>query len=166
MVLGSLMAKTYIVSFGSGNPQASTGLRPTFLIFSAGAMAVSPPGVTETPISSGLYQFNYGPTIATAYLLDGAGSLSSVDRYIAGVLDPLQAVDQQLGFILSDTFGGTAVPTALSGYFKRFTEFMEADEIYTKATALWRVFNRGQTTLLRTKSMTDFNTTSTRTGSG
>lgn len=161
------MAKTYYVKFGSGDPRVNTGLSPTFVIFSQGGLtAIAGPTITEKPAGSGMYQFVYGPTMAVAYLMDGMGSLGSADRYISGVLDPIQAVDQQIGFI-TDIFGTTgADPSTLYGYFRRFLEMVEGNQVFTKATGVWQMFNRGSSTLLRTKSMTDTLTSSTRTGSG
>lgn len=159
------MAKTYFFRFTAGAAGTNTGLSPTFLIFSAGATAITPPGFTETPTGQGIYSFSYGPTQAVAYLIDGSASLSSSDRYIAGVLDPIQVIDQQLGYS-TDSFGSTSAdPGSIWGYFKRFVEHWEGDQKYTKATGLWQMFNRGSTTLLRSKQLTNTYRSSTRTGS-
>lgn len=158
--------KLYYLKFGSGDSRPYTGLFPTFVIFSAqGLTAIAAPGVTELPAGSGLYQFQYGATQATIFLVDGGSNLSSGDRYISATLDPIQSVDQQVGF-QTDSFGSTSTDaTTLWGSTKRLLEFFEGDSIYTKATGIWQLFNRGQTTLLRTKSLTNTNTSATKTGS-
>lgn len=159
------MTKIYYLKFGSGDPATFSGLFPTFTIFSAqGLTALSAPGITEMPTGSGLYQFQYGPTQAIVFKADGGNSLASGDRFISGTLDPIQAVDQQLGFS-TDSFGSTATdPASMWGYLKRLQEFFEGDQIYTKATAILQIFNRGSTTLLRTKNLTNTTTSATKTG--
>lgn len=156
--------KTYWLKFGSGDPAPYSGLFPTFTIFSLqGLTAISAPGITETPAGSGLYQFQYGPTLSVIFKADGGAILSAGDRYITATLDPIQAVDQQLGF-QTDSFGSTSAdPGSIWGFVKRFQEFLEGDSIYTKATGIWQIFNRGSTTLLRQKSLTNTTTSATKT---
>lgn len=156
--------KTYYLKFGSGDPRTNTGLSPTFITFSAqGLTALTPPGITETPTGLGLYQFMYGPTQAIVFLADGGSNLSEGDRYITATLDPIQAVDQQIGFA-TDSFGSTSSdPTTLWGYLKRILEFFEGDQTYTKATGILQIFNRGSTTLLRQKTLTNTTTSATKT---
>ena len=89
--------KTYYLSFGSVSPANYTGLFPTMTIFSAlGVTAVTAPGITETPAASGIYRFQYGPTISTVFVVDGGATLAASVRYIVGSVDPIQAVDEQL----------------------------------------------------------------------
>lgn len=156
--------KVYYLKFGSGDSRPYTGLFPTFIIFSAGGVtAISAPGVTELPSGSGLYQFLYGPTLATVFEADGGSNLSAGDRYIAGTLDPIQAVDQQLGFS-TDSFGSTSVdPPSIWGYVKRIQELFEGNATYTKATGIWNMFNRGSSTLLRQKALTNTTTAAGKT---
>lgn len=155
--------KTYYLKFGSGDPRPNTGLFPTFIIFSASGMtALAAPGVTEMPALSGLYQFQYGPTGPIVFLADGGAALSAGDRYISATLDPIQAVDNQIGFA-TDSFGTTVSdPSTLWGMAKRALENFEGDAIFTKATGIWQIFNRGSTTLLRQKSLTNTTTSSTK----
>lgn len=162
-----MATKTYYMKFGTGDPRINTGLFPTFVMFSIGGLtAMTAPGVTETPSGSGMYQFLYGPTLAVAFLADGGSALPSVDRYVSGVLDPVHAVDQQLGFS-TDSFGSTSAdPTSLWGYVKRFLEFWEGDGTFTKSTGIMQYFNRGSTTLLRTKTVTNTTSQSAKTGTG
>lgn len=157
--------KIYYLKFGSGDPAPYTGLFPTFTIFSAqGLTAMSAPGITEMPSGTGLYQFQYYATQAIIFKADGGSNLSAGDRYISGTLDPIQAVDQQLGFS-TDSFGTTGTdPTTIWGMTKRFLEQWEGDKVFTKATGIWQMFNRGSTTLLRTKTMTNTTTSSNSSG--
>lgn len=157
------MAKTYVIKFGTGNPANFSGLTPTFTIFSSfGLTSITAPGITETPASSGLYQFVYGPTVPIVFKIDGGSSLSDSDRYIPNVLDPIQAVDEKVG-TLSDSFGSTAVdPTTLMGYLKRLQEFMEGNATFIKSTGIWSVFSRGSTTQLASKTLTNTSTSATK----
>lgn len=155
--------KTYGLKFGSGDPRINTGLSPTFLLFlnPLTGTTATPPGITEVFTGSGIYNFTYGPTTPIQFLVDGAGSLSSVDRYITGVLDPIQAVDEKVG-TLSDSFGATnADPGSLLGYAKRNLEFNEGNKVYNKSTGKWDVYNRGSTTLLVEKTLTNTTTQAT-----
>lgn len=154
-----MATKIYYLKFGSGNPVPYSGLFPTFTIFSAqGLTSIGSPGVTELPSGSGLYQFQYGPTMAVVFTADGGANLAAGDRYISGTLDPIQAVDQQLGFS-TDSFGSTSVdPPSIWGYVKRIQELFEGNATYTKATGIWNMFNRGSSTLLRQKALTNTTT--------
>lgn len=158
------MVKSYYLKFGSGDPANFTGLSPTLSIFSWGGItAIAAPGITETPVASGLYRFDYGPTVSILFKADGGAALASGDRYITGVLDPIQAVDQQVG-TTQDSFGSTASdPTTLFGYVKRNQEFSEGNAVFTKSTGIWGVYSRGSSTLIAEKSLT--NTTSAATKS-
>lgn len=157
------MSKTYYLKFGSGDPVNFTGLSPTFTIFSAqGLTAISAPGITETPSGSGLYRFDYGPTASILFKADGGAGLASGDRYIVGALDPIQAVDEKIG-TTSDSFGTTATdPSTVFGYLKRNQEFQEGDAVFTKSSAQWNIYNRGSTTLLRSKSLSNNTTEATK----
>lgn len=146
--------------FGSGNPAAYSGLSPTFTIFSTvpgvsqiGISSVVSPGVTELITGSGLYYFTYGATVAIAFVADGGNTLSNTDRYIKGILDPIQAVDQVVGTQL-DSFGSTSVdPSTLFGMAKRNQEFEEGDKTFNSQTGQWQILSRGSSTLLRTKQL-------------
>ena len=152
------MAKDYWLAFGS-NPQTNTGLTPTFTIFNTvGGTAMIPPGITEPAVGSGFYYFSYGPTVSIVFLVDGGSGLSDGDRYIKGVLDPLQVVDQRIGTV-SDSFGSTASdPTTLFGYEKRALEFNEGNSVFNKSTGIWDIYSRGSTTLLTEKTLSNTTT--------
>lgn len=148
--------KTYWLQFGSGNPTDNTGLAPTFIQFYTQAGAtVAPPGITEIFTGSGLYRFQYAPTLSIVFVADGGALLSNSDRYVTGVLDPIQAVDEVLGQT-SDSFGSTSVdPGSAMGYLKRALEFNEGNADFQKATGVWSISSRGSSTLLRTKTLTN-----------
>lgn len=153
------MAKNYYLKFGSGDPASFSGLSPTFTIFSAtGISALVAPGVTETPAGSGLYGFIYEPTQSIIFKADGGAGLSSGDRYITGVLDPIQAVDERVG-TTSDSYGSTSVdPTTVMGFAKRQQEIQEGNAVFNKSTGVWDIYSRGSSTLLREKTLTNTTT--------
>ena len=158
------MAKTYYLRFGSGDPASYTGLTPTMAIFSAnGLTAVSGPAISEAPTGSGIYSFTYGPTVSILFKADGGAALASGDRYIVGVLDPIQAVDEKVGS-LSDSFGSTATdPQSVLGYLKRNQEVLEGNATFTKSTGIWQMYSRGSSTLLSQKTLTNSVSSATKT---
>lgn len=151
--------KTYYLKFGSGDPANYTGLTPTFTIFSSqGVTALTAPGVTETPTGSGLYAFQYGPTLSILFKADGGAALASSDRYIIGTLDPIQAVDEKIGY-MTDSFGATNVdPTTVIGYLKRAQEFSEGNATFSKTSGIWQIYSRGSSTLIAQKTLTNTTT--------
>lgn len=85
------------MKFGSGDPRTLAGLSPTFLIFvrlTDGA-TITPPAITESATSWGIYQFTYGTTQPIAFLVDAATtSPGSVGRYVTGQIDPVDRADE------------------------------------------------------------------------
>jgi hypothetical protein len=157
------MAKTFILQFGTGNPAAFTGLSPTLSVFklASDASSITAPAVSEVG-TTGLYKFVYGPTVATVFVVDGGSGLSSSDRYISGVLDPIQAVDQPLGDIGSSYGDNSTDPTTVFGYVKRSMEFNEGDANFDKSNGVWDIYSRGASTLLREKTLTNESGTVTK----
>jgi hypothetical protein len=157
------MAKTYVVVFGSGNPASYTGLSPTMTVFQNYIAGASTPGWTlatgptlsEIASGTGLYSFQYNPLTPYAFVCDGGAALLSTDRYVKGVLDPIQAVDERVGFS-TDSFGSTAIdPASMYGYLKRALEFMEGNSSFDKTSGVWTIYSRGSSTLLTTKTLTN-----------
>jgi len=150
------VAKLYWFKFGSGDPATRAGLSPTFILFvnPEGATLV-PPGITE-PGGHGLYQFQYGATQGMGFVLDGATTgLIDSERYLSGNVDPVDGIDEQIG-TTGDSFGTTATdPSTVLGFLKRSQEISEGDNLYTKSSGKWQLFNRGSTTLLREKTIAD-----------
>ncbi len=142
--------KTYLLKFGSGNPASFTGLSPTFTMFEIGPTlpwaSLTPPGISEISTGAGLYMFAYNATLPIAFVADGGAVLSTADRYVTGILDPIQAVDQRVGFP-GDSIGSTSVdPTTLMGYASRNQEVLEGDATFDKSTGEWLMQTRGATT--------------------
>lgn len=156
------MAKTYYLVFGSGNPSSYSGLSPTFTIFStAGVTPIAAPGITETPVGSGLYSFVYGPTTSIVFVADGGAALNVNDRFIKAALDPIQSVDESVG-MSSDSVGSTGTdPTTIYGQIKRMQEYNEGDMTFIKATGTWEISTRGGT-LIASKTLTNTTTSATR----
>lgn len=157
------MPKQYYLVFGSGDSANFTGLSPTFTIFSInGVSSLAAPGITESPVGSGLYGFQYGPTLSIIFKADGGAGLATGDRYIYGVLDPIQSVDERLGYN-SDSFGSTgADPSTVFGYAKRQQELIEGNAVFNKSTGVWDMYSRGSSTLLREKTLTNTTTQATK----
>lgn len=161
--------KSYMFRFGSGNPNLYSGLTPTFSIFNVmpGTSAIAAPAISEAPSGSGLYVFQYNPTLPISFMVDGGASLISSIRYITGTLDPIQAVDQGIGFN-TDSYGSTATdPSTIFGFVRRLMEWNEGDNFFNKTTGIWSIFNRaslGSTTLLRTKNIANASGSVTKSG--
>lgn len=159
--------KTYWLALGdsSENPSDYSGLSPTFITFiNASGGTATPPGITEAISGSGVYSFEYGPTLGIFFTVDwGATTSISAFRYTTGNLDPIQAVDQRVGGILdnNDSIGSTSVdPTTVIGFLKRNLEWLEGNAVYTKSSGNWAVSSRGSSTLLREKTLSDDSSTS------
>lgn len=163
------MSKLFYFTFGNGaqNPNVYTGLHPTFILFSQnGNTPLAAPSISELTVGSGLYGFTAGTTASIALIIDGGATLSTLSstssfRYIRDAIDPILAVDQSVGYN-TDSFGSTAAdPATLFGQAKRNQEFNEGDKYFTKSTALWNIYNRGTTTLLIEKILTNTTTSAT-----
>lgn len=150
-----MSVKYYQLRFGTGNPAGFAGLAPTFTIFQhPGGSLLVPPGITEIPTATGLYYFTFGPTLPISFVVDGGAALSSSNRYITGMLDPIQAVDQKVGFDF-ETYGTTIGPSTLIGYNKRILQFFEGDQTFDKSTGAMQTFGKGSSTLLLEKTLTN-----------
>lgn len=107
------MAKSYSVTFGSGDPRGFTGLAPTFLSFwnLATGTTNAPPSIAETVSGkTGIYSFTYGVTQPISFLLDAATtSPGPSGRYVVGQIDPVDRVDEMGTTMI-------AIGTTLIGY--------------------------------------------------
>lgn len=158
------MAKTYWFSFGNTDGTSFTGLTPSFTLFQLETgTTTTPPGITERIAGTGAYQFSFaGSTLSTFFRIDGGAALAATDRYIRGVLDPIQTVDQKIG-TTTDSFGSTSVdPTTLFGYAKRNQEIQEGNEVFNKSTGDFQILSRGSSTLLADKTVTNSSTQVTK----
>jgi hypothetical protein len=150
--------KNYILKFGSNEPSDFSGLSPTFIIFKIGPTLpwsnTTPPGISEIASGVGLYTFAYNATLPIAFVADGGSALADGDRYVTGILDPIQAVDERVGFP-GDSYGSTNTdPSTLMGYASRNQEITEGDATFDKTTGVWVIQTRGGTTI-QTKALTN-----------
>lgn len=154
------MAKNYILQFGG---TFITNLSPTFTVFNTvGGSIITSPGINQVPTSTGLYYFSYNPTMTIAFIIDAGASLAAPARYLAGSLDPIQAVDEKIGTVDSSIGSTVTDPTTLFGYLKRNQEFEEGDSTFTKSSGTWDVYARGATQLAQ-KVITDSGSVITKT---
>lgn len=159
------MAKPFFFAFGSGLPSDYSGLSPTFIQYytSLGTTA-APPGITEIIPSSGWYMsvVEPGQSYGVMFVVDGGVALGSL-RYIKGTFDPIQTVDQKIGWG-ADSFGSTSVdPGTIYGLTKRLQELLEGNETFTKSTGVLDIYSRGSSTLLREKTLSNTTTTAEKT---
>lgn len=158
--------KTYWLQFGSGDPRNNTGLTPTMLILQTeGGSALAGVPITEVGVSTGAYKFQYEPSATYAIwgLSDGGNSLSDGDRYVVFTLDPIQTVDQRLGYN-TDSYGNTLTdPATAFGFVRRTMEFLEGNAEFIKASGIWNIYDRGGTLLLRQKDLTNTTTLASKT---
>jgi hypothetical protein len=91
------MSKLYGLAFNA-DPRNYPSLAPTFITFKNMVTGANetPPGITQLAGSTGLYFFSYGATQPTYFLVDGITVSVANDRYLTGILDPIQEVDNQL----------------------------------------------------------------------
>lgn len=174
------MAKQYLVRFGSDDPANHTGLSPTLSVFRelTSGTAITAPGITEVPAASGLYYFTWNPTMPIAFVCDGGAALSANIRYASGLLDPVDAVNEQvtaLGVTMTfnftgllgttgATFGGASTdPGTVFGYLKRLQELQEGNANFNKVSGAWEIYSRGSSTLFASKTLTNSSSLVTKT---
>lgn len=159
------MAKDYGLKFGSGDPRNYSGLTPTFIQFwvHPTGTVLPPPGITEVVAGSGAYWYNYGTTQSIWFTADGGAALAATDRYVTGLMDPIQSVDQKIGNT-TDSFGATNIdPSSILAFLKRNQEFQEGNSTFNKTTGAWDIYSRGSSTLLAEKALTNTSTQATKT---
>ena len=162
------MKNYWISPSDSSTPlSAYTGLTPTFTLFAdAAGGTATPPGITEIISGTGVYTFTYAPTLAIFGQVDWGVSVPTSVRYTRVVLDPIQAVDERVGGTLNnnDSIGTTVTdPTTVIGWLKRAQEFMEGNAVFTKATGVWTIYDRGGTNVIQVKSLANNATQATKT---
>jgi hypothetical protein len=156
--------KTFWFSFGTGLGSSFTGLTPTMILFQTETgTTLAAPGITERITGTGAYQFAYDSTLSIFFRIDGGASVASNFRYIEGVLDPIQAVDQKVG-TTTDSFGTVNTdPTTILGYVKRLQEFLEGNANFDKTSNIWTVYSRSAGATLAYKTLTDTSSSATKT---
>lgn len=149
------MSYKFGLKFGSGDSRNFSGLSPTFVIFKReDGTNETAPSILEVGTSTGLYYFNYqpSPTFTIFFQVDGGAAITdSSVRYVSGTLDPIAAVDQQVGYP-QDSFGTTAVPSTIFGFVKRINELWQADGSFSKTSGVWSQYAKGTSTLLFSKT--------------
>lgn len=150
--------KYYLLQFGTDNPANYTGFSPTFTVFHSipgSSFPVTAPAIFETGTGEGLYAFGWtATTFPIVFKVDGGASLIPTSRYLPGLLDPIQAVDEKMGW-LTDSFGSTTQdPTSVLGYLKRNLEFNEGVGSFNAQTAVWTVQSRALTAGVTTTPIT------------
>lgn len=171
------MSKQYVLRFGTNPPGDYVGLSPTFTSFVSilAGTSLAPPGITSLAPAgaTGLYYFTYAPSLAISFIVDGGSTLSNQERYITGILDPIQAVNEQCDAIIAQgatlttivgntasSYGSTNVdPSTVFGMLKRLEEWNEGDATFNKSSGQWEIFSRGASTLLRVKTLENSTTT-------
>jgi hypothetical protein len=155
--------KSYWLSFGNQDPRTYTALGSSVIFiqfFNQLGQTLAPPGITEVFTGSGAYKFDYSVGYSTSifFLVDGGATLNSSVRYVRGVLDPVDTLDISVGFTNS-SFGDTsASPGDLFGYLKRQREWLEGTQSFIKSSGAWSIYNRGASTLLGIKTITNDST--------
>lgn len=93
--------KTYGLIFTNEDPRSapSASLAPTLVtFFQLGGSTLAAPGITKPIPTVGLYTFEYNPglTLPVYFLADGGALVTdNTLRYLSGMIDPIQQVDQQ-----------------------------------------------------------------------
>lgn len=122
------MAKEYGIKFGSGALSLTSGLAPTFIHFvrlDTGG-TVAPPGITQIINGIGIYKFSYTPSFPIYFEIDGATTVLGSDRYIHGMLDRIDQVDQDVAGISAMVSGFGASLVGTSGYLLGISAFLAA----------------------------------------
>lgn len=153
------MSKLYWARFGAANPREFAGLSPTFTTFIRNdGSSLAPPSITEIGVSTGMYGFTFavGSTFSVGFTIDGGGAIADQSaRYVTGSLDPIIDVDRRVGFEY-DPIGGTFLgATTVFALVNRFLAYLEADETFNKTTGAWQKYQRGSSTLILSKDLSN-----------
>lgn len=103
--------KTYGLIFTNDDPSAApaVSLAPTLITFyTIGGTTLTPPGITKPISTLGFYTFEWQPTLPIYFLADGGTLVTdTTQRYLSGILDPVDAVNEQANTLIA--FGGTNI---------------------------------------------------------
>lgn len=102
------------VAFSTTNPSNYPSLAPTFLTFKNAVTGgdISKPAISQLS-TTGIYTFLYNATVPTYFLLDGITTTSASERYVFGVIDPVQQVDNQLSILSTSLLASASTLAAL-----------------------------------------------------
>lgn len=152
------ITKTFGLRFGSGSPTLYVGLGPTFVrwIGLPEGETLASPFVFTLATNPGIYYFTAAlSTFAISFVCDGGAGLSSSERYIDGIIDPIATVGDRVGYETSSYGSTSADPSTLFGYVRRAQEVSEGDATFDKSSGVWNVFARGGTLLLFQRDFTN-----------
>lgn len=91
------MSNYYGLVFSNSDPSQYPSLAPTFLTFrnALTGVTLSPPSIAQIDVT-GVYGFTYAVTDPVYFRVDGITITSATDRYVQGILDPSDNIDDQL----------------------------------------------------------------------
>lgn len=99
----------------------------------------------------------------TVSAIGQSNAVLSVGTTLVAIGNTLSGLVSFVGTTAS-SFGSTGTdPSTIFGFLKRSQEIQEGDQIYTKASGLLDYYSRGQTTLLREKTISDTSTSTSKT---
>lgn len=117
--------KTYGLIFTNENPAVapSISLAPTLTtFFQIGGTTLTPPGITKPITTMGLYTFEWSPTLPIYFVADGGTLITSnSQRYLTGILDPLDNVNEQSTTLLA--FSSSLVALGTTNFALGTTNF-------------------------------------------
>ena len=90
------MSNYYGLAFSNTDPSQYPSLAPTFLTFRrvTDGQTLAPPSLSQIDFT-GVYGFTYAVTDPIYYRVDGITITSATDRYLIGILDPADNIDNQ-----------------------------------------------------------------------
>jgi hypothetical protein len=90
-------------------------------------------------------------------------SLGAIGTSVIAMGNTLSALNTNVG-TTSSSFGSTAVdPTTVMGFLMRSMEVQEGNQNYAKASGVLSIYSRGSSTLLRSKTIADSTSETTKT---
>lgn len=150
----SIAIGTTLIGFGMTNVALGTtnvALGTTNVALGTTGLAVGVTSLSYTVTDNALLVNVISPAVAaTGVTLTGVGNtLSTLGTYVGST---------------ASSFGNSATqPATVFGYAKRVVEFLEGDQVYTKATGGLVFSSRGSSEILASKTVSDSTSTTTKT---
>lgn len=129
------------------------------------ALGSSLGAISATLIAQGATLVAIGNTsgaMAATLVAQGA-TLVAIGNTVAGIGVTLSGVFTGIGDTTSSFGTDAADPTTVFGFLKRIQELHEGNSDYAKGTGIWRMYSRGSSQLLRSKTLADGATNVTKT---
>lgn len=109
-------------------------------------------------------QIAMGATVV--YISESIGGIGSTivanGNTLVAIGNTLFALNSTIGTTAA-SFGDTAIdPETIFGMTKRLQEILEGDAGFNKTTGVWNIYSRGSSTLLRSKQLSDGQTSATK----